>query len=207
MKGGGRELRRVGTMTRKETEHTFGSFRKTLFGVAGLVLAGALHVSAGEIGRAGDNQIRRAAEQAIRINPFLTVFDHVVVDVDGGYVQLRGSVERRHRREAVAAGVARLPGVLGVRNEIDVQSSSPADESLRRRLFESIYYGRVFASNDEPCWQVQIVVDRQRVTLFGDVPRGAGQERIEAIARTLGALAVDTWPEDRQLAQYVSPQD
>ncbi len=207
MKGGGRDLRRVGTMTTKETEHTFGSFRKTLFGVAGLVLAGALHVFAGVIGEAGDDQIRRAAEQAIRSNPFLTVFDHVVVDVDGGYVQLRGSVERRHRREAIAARVARLPGVLGVRNEIDVQSSSPADDSLRRRLFESIYYGGVLAPNDEPCWQVQIVVDRQRVILFGDVPRGAGQERIEAIARNLGALAVDTRPEDRQLAQYVSPED
>ncbi len=194
-------------MTRKETEHTFGSFRKILFAVAGLVLAGVVPVSAGEIGQAGDGQIRRAAERAIRINPFLTVFDHVVVDVDGGYVQLRGSVERRHRREAAAAGVARLPGVLGVRNEIEVQSSSPVDESLRRRLFESIYYGGVLAPNDEPCWQVQIVVDRQRVTLFGEVPRGAGQERIEAIARNLGALAVDTWPEHRQLAQHVSPQD
>lgn len=194
-------------MTRKETKQTFGSIRKAWFGVAGLVLAGALQVSAGEIAQAGDDQIRRAAERAIRTNPFLTVFDHVVVDVDGGYVRLRGSVERRHRREAVAAGVVRLPGVVGVRNEIEVQSSSPADESLRRRLFESIYYGDVLAPNDEPWWQVQIVVDRQRVTLFGDVPRGAGQERIEAIARNLGALAIDARSEDRQLAQNAVPRD
>lgn len=194
-------------MTRKETKQTFGSIRKAWFGVAGLVLAGALQVSAGEIAQAGDDQIRRAAERAIRTNPFLTVFDHVVVDVDGGYVRLRGSVERRHRREAVAAGVVRLPGVVGVRNEIEVQSSSPADESLRRQLFESIYYGDVLAPNDEPWWQVQIVVDRQRVTLFGDLPRGAGQERIKAIARNLGALAIDARSEDGQLAQNAVPRD
>ena len=114
-------------------------------GVAGLVLAGALHVSAGVTAAAGDHQIREAAEQAIRINPFLTAFDHVVVDMDGGYIRLRGSVERRHRREAVASAVARLAGGRGVRNEIEVQLSSPADEWLRRRLFESIYYGDVLA--------------------------------------------------------------
>jgi osmotically-inducible protein OsmY len=195
MKGGGRDLRREGMMTRKETKHAFGSFLKTLFGFGGLMLAGALHMSAGEIGQAGDDQIRRAAERAVRTNPFLTVFDHVIVDVDGGYVQLRGSVERRHRREAVAAVVARLPGVVGLRNEIDVQSSSPADVSLRRRLFESIYYGGVLAANAEPEWQVRIVVDGERVTLFGDVPSSAGLERLEAVARNAGALAVDVRPE------------
>jgi BON domain len=194
-------------MTRKETKHAFGSLGKTLFGLAGLVLAGALHVSADEIGQAGDDQIRRAAERAVRTSPFLTVFDHVVVDVEGGYVQLRGSVERAHRREAVAAGVARLPGVVGVRNAIDVQSSSPTDDSLRRRLFESIYYGGVLAANAEPEWQVRIVVDGGRVTLFGDVPRGAGQERLEAIARSAGALVVDLRPEDRQLAYCAAVQD
>ena len=184
------------------TKQMVGSFRKILAGVGGLVLAGAVHVSASEIGQPGDDQIRRAAERAIRTNPFLTVFDHVVVDVEGGYVQLRGSVEWPHRREAAAAGVARLQGVLGVRNEIDVQSSSPADVSLRRRLFESIYYGGVLAANAEPEWQVRIVVDGGRVTLFGDLPRGAGAERLEAIVRDAGALAVDMRPEDRQFAYY-----
>jgi osmotically-inducible protein OsmY len=178
-------------MTTKQTTKTFGSIWKAWLVVAVLVLAGAPHISAGVIGETCDDQIRRAAEQAIRINPFLTVFDHVVVDVNGGHVRVLGSVERRHRREAVAAGVARLPGVLDVRNEIDVQSQSPADQSLRRRLFESIYYGHVLAPNHTPCWQVQIVVDRERVTLFGDVPRGAEQERIAAIARNLGARAID----------------
>ena len=194
-------------MTRKETGHTVGSSGKTLFAVAGLVLAGALHLSAGEIGQPSDDQLRRAAERAVRTNPLLTVFDHVVVDVDGGYVYLRGSVERRHRREAVTAGVARLPGVVGVRTEIEVQSSSPADGSLRRRLFESIYYGGVLAANAEPEWQVRIVVDQERVTLFGDVPRGVARKRLEALARDAGALAVDLQPEDRPLVHYASARD
>ena len=188
-------------MTRNGTKQAFGSLGKSLAGVAGLVLAGGLARLRGRDRGGGRRPDRKAAEQAIRINPFLTAFDHVVVDVDGGYIRLHGSVERRHRREAVATAVARLAGVLGVRNEIELQSSSPADEWLRRRLFESIYYGGVLASHDEPWWQVKIVVDQQRVTLFGDVPRGAGQARIEAIARNLGALAIDVRSGDRELAQ------
>ena len=194
-------------MMTKQTTHTLASSGKAWFGVAGWVLAGALQVSAGETQQAGDDQLRRAAERAIRTNAFLTVFDHVVVDVDGGYVQLRGSVERRYRREAAAAGVARVPGVVGVRNEIEVQSSSPADESLRRRLFERIYYSGVLAANADPEWQVRIVVDQQRVTLFGAVPRGAGQQRLEAVARNAGVQAVEMRPEDRQLAYYAPARD
>ena len=59
-------------MTRKETKHDVSDpLGRSWFGVVGLVLAGALHVYAGEIGQAGDEQIREAAERAIRIESIL----------------------------------------------------------------------------------------------------------------------------------------
>ena len=66
-------------MTRNGTKRPFGSLRKSLAGVAGLVLAGALQVSADVTAAAGDDQIREAAEQVIRINPVLTAFENVEV--------------------------------------------------------------------------------------------------------------------------------
>ena len=178
-------------MKTKQTKQPAGSFSKGLFGVAGLVLAGALHVSAGEIGQTGDDHLRRAAEEAVRTNPFLGVFDYVSVDVDGGHVRLRGSVEQRLRREAAAARIAQLPGVLDVRNEIDVQSSAPEDVSLRRRLFERLYYGAGMPGGQRPEWPVRILVSDGRVTLAGEVGSSNEGERLEAMARSVGAQFVE----------------
>lgn len=154
----------------KQTEPAAGSF-KTWFGIAGLVLAGSLHVSADEIGQAEDEQLRRAAQESIRTNPYLGVFDQVPVDVDDGRVRLWGSVEQRCRREAAAARVARLAGVLEVRNEIEVQSSSPEDVMLRRRLFERLYYGGAVEGSQRLEWPVRILVSDGRWRATRPAPR------------------------------------
>ena len=178
-------------MKTKQTKQPAGSFGKGLFVVAGLVLVGSLRVSAGEIGQAGDDHLRRAAEEAVRTNPFLGVFDYVSVDVDGGRVRLRGSVEQRLRREKAAARIAQLPGVLEVRNEIEVQSSAPGDVSLRRRLFETLYYGAGMPSGQRPEWPVRILVSDGRVTLAGEVGSSAEREALEAMALRAGAQFVE----------------
>ena len=136
---------------------------------AGLVLAGTLHASAGEIGQAADAALRRAAEAAIRTNPHLGVFDHVLADVEGGRVRLSGSVEQRDRREAAADRVAQLPGVREVQNDIQVQSSAPGDVALRRRLFESLYGSGAIPASQSPEWAVRILVSNGHVTLAGEV--------------------------------------
>ena len=160
-----------------------------MFGVAGLVLAGTLHASAGEIGSAGDAALRRAAEAAVRTNPYLGVFDHVVVDVEGGRIRLSGSVEQRHRRDAAANRVAQLPGVLEIQNDIEVQSSAPEDVSLRRRLFESFYFGGAIPASQSPEWAVRILVSNGHVTLASEVP-GIDYERLQAMAWSAGARSV-----------------
>ena len=156
--------------------------------VAGLVLAGTLHASADEIGQAGDAALRRAAEAAIRTNPYLGVFDHVLVDVVSGRVRLSGSVEQRDRREAAAARVAQLPGVLDVLNDIEVQPSAPGDVALRQRLFESLYGGGEIVASRSPEWAVRILVSNGHVTLAGAVA-SIDVERLQAMWRA-GARSV-----------------
>ena len=168
------------------------SFEKSWLGIAGLVLAGTLQASAGDIQRSSDDQLRRAAEEAVRTNPFLGVFDQVLVEVDGGQVRLWGSVEQRCRREKAAASVARLSGVLEVQNDIEVQSSAPDDVMLRRRLFERLYYGGGFVDSDRPEWPVRILVSHGRVTLAGEITDSADRERLEAMAQSAGARFVET---------------
>jgi osmotically-inducible protein OsmY len=176
-----------------------GSFRKSGFGIAGLVLAGALQAYSGEFATS-DTELRRAAEDSLRTNPYLGVFDHVLVDIHNGRVRLQGSVELPHRRQAAAARVAKLPGVIEVWNDIEVQSSAPADVQLRRRLFERLYYGGGIEPSPHPEFPVRILVSDGRVTLAGAVASSADSARLEAMAWDAGAGFV----ENRLKAQHTS---
>ena len=46
----------------------------------------------------------------------------VTADVDGGLVTLHGLVERVYQKSSAEATVRRVPGVIGVRNEIAVRT-------------------------------------------------------------------------------------
>jgi hypothetical protein len=162
-----------------------------LVAVVGLALAGAVQAAAAGIPQADDDPLRRAAQAVVRTSAHLGVFDHVVADVDGGRVWLRGSVEWRQRGESVAAQVAALPGIVEVVNEIEVQSSAPEDVRLRRLLFERIYYGGGIPTDPQPRWPVRILVAEGRVTLAGELPEGVEVARLAAMAREAGALSVD----------------
>ena len=178
--------------TPKRSIQAAGSFRQSFVGIAGmLMMTGTLHAFAGEIAAAGDEKLRRAAEEAVRTDPFLGVFDQVFVEVEGGHLRLSGSVEQACRREAAAARVARLSGVLDVRNDIEVQSSAPADVMLRRRLFERLYYGGVIEASSRPDWPVRILVSDGRVTLAGELTGDVDRDRLEAIAWNSGARFVE----------------
>ena len=82
--------------------------------------------------------------------------------------------------------------MLDVRNEIEVQSSAPGDVSLRRRLFERLYYhGAGIPGGQRPEWPVRILVSDGRVTLAGEVASSAERERLEAMAWGAGAQFVE----------------
>jgi osmotically-inducible protein OsmY len=178
-------------MRTSQARRRAGFLGNSVFSFAGLVLAGALHASAAEPS-AGDVRLRRAVEDAVRTNPYLGVFDHVVADVQDGRVHLQGSVELPHRRQAAAARVAKLPGVLEVTNDIQVQSAAPADRQRRRRLFERLYYGGGIPGSSEPEWPVRILVSDGGVTLAGFVPSGPDRERLMLLAADAGATFVES---------------
>ena len=85
--------------------------------------------------------------------------------------------------------MAQLPGVLEVQNEIEVQSSTPEDVALRRRLFETLYFGGALPASQRPEWAVRILVSNGHVTLAGEVAN-LDHERLQAMAWSTGARSV-----------------
>ena len=56
----------------------------------------------------------------------------VSTKVDGGWVTLQGVVERAYQRSCAEADVRRVPGVIGVQNEIAVRA---IEESSQRAFY------------------------------------------------------------------------
>ena len=138
--------------------------------------------------------IQKDVRSAILRYPHYTVFDSVEFAVADGVVLLRGSVRQPWRRSDIDSRVTRIAGIREIQNEIDVQSLSFFDDSLRRQLYRRIY-GSVdavmgtFASVANP--PVRIVVDKGKVTLTGSVSSPVQQAVLGNIARQTLAFDVD----------------
>jgi len=53
--------------------------------------------------------------------------DVVTAEIEGGWVTLRGTVQRPYQRSSAEADVRRLPDVIGVKNEIVVRPLAQID--------------------------------------------------------------------------------
>jgi len=139
-----------------------------------------------------DSEIRKDVVDQILSYPWYTVYDSIGADVDNGFVLLRGSVNQPYRKTDIEQRIAGIPGVKGMKSQIEVQSVSGFDDSLRRQLVRRIYGDERFvqyASWANP--PIRIVVDRGRVTLTGYVNSPVEQQLVGNIARGTLAFAVD----------------
>jgi osmotically-inducible protein OsmY len=74
----------------------------------------------------GDRQIAEAAVRVLRWNRLLP--DDIEVEVDHGFVTLRGEVDWRYQRDAAKRAVRYLVGVTGVANQIQIKSDADEPE-------------------------------------------------------------------------------
>jgi hypothetical protein len=65
-----------------------------------------------------------------------------------------------------------------------VQSSASEDVSLRRRLFELLYYGGAIEGGPRAEWPVRILVSDGRVSLAVAAAGSVEPERLQALARS-----------------------
>jgi osmotically-inducible protein OsmY len=138
-----------------------------------------------------DAQIFRSVARAVVTYPRFTVFDDVNGSIDHGVVTLTGEVTMPFKATDIAARVARVPGVTGVKNEIKTLPVSFFDDELRHRIARAIYGNSEFwtyASMQNP--PIHIIVDRGKVTLTGVVNNNIDRVLARSLASSFGAFSV-----------------
>ena len=131
------------------------------------------------------------AAAALRACPHYTIFDDVSVHVAGGVARLAGQVTSEDKRRDIAAHLARVPGVRGVLNEIEVLPASDVDAALRVRIAKAIY-GHVsfweYAAMANP--PIHIVVSGGHVRLVGVVRSSVERTLAQTLAAVDGVISV-----------------
>ena len=120
-----------------------------------------------------------------------TIFDDVDVVVKDGIVTLTGDVTMPHKREDIEKRVAKVDGVLQVRNQIKVLPVSLSDDRLRYRIARAIYDNPHFwnyAIGPNP--PIHIIVEHGRVTLTGVVNNDTDRMIARSLAHQFPAMSV-----------------
>ena len=149
--------------------------KSKLFGqvlVAGALLAGSLMAADKMNSNAPrtDADITKSVQHEMLSYPYYGVFDDLSFKVQNGQVALYGEVTQPIKKSDIHNIVAKLPGVEGVSDNIQVLPLSDNDNLLRRQIAASIYrfpslsrYGM----GTHP--SIHIIVDNGHVTLTGVV--------------------------------------
>jgi len=148
---------------------------------AGLVLT-ANTTLAGSIDTRKDFQVLKDVATSVDRYTQFTIFDDVSASVKDGVVTLTGKVTMPYKRDDIEKRVAKVNGVVTVRDQITVLPVSQFDDELRYRIARSIYGHSNFwnyAIMANP--PIHIVVEHGRVTLTGVV----GSEVDRMLARSL----------------------
>lgn len=134
------------------------------------------------VSRASDEEIAAGISRALDGYFYHDVFDWVTATVDGGAVDLLGSVYLPWHRKAIIDRVARVPGVTSIQDHIALQSVG--GDPLRAEAFQAIYGNLAFnewtALGRAP---IHIVVDGGKVTLEGEVRNLVEKRLAESLVR------------------------
>ena len=156
----------------------------------GLVLA-ASTAHAGSIDARKDFQVLKDVATSVDRYTQFTIFDDVSASVKDGVVTLTGKVTMPYKRDDIEKRVAKVNGVVTVRDQITVLPVSQFDDELRYRIARSIYGHSNFwnyAIMANP--PIHIVVEHGRVTLTGVVGSEVDRMLARSLATQFGAFSV-----------------
>jgi hyperosmotically inducible periplasmic protein len=115
-------------------------------------------------------RITKEVRHELLMLPYFGVFDYIAYKVDGSTVTLLGQVVRPTLKSDAENVVKRIEGVEKVDNQIEVLPPSSMDDSIRLRLFHTIYgdpaLERYALGVQKP---IRIIVKNAHVTLEGVV--------------------------------------
>ena len=164
--------------------------KKLTMMAAGLVLMANVALAA-SIDTRKDFQVLKDVATSVERYTRFTIFDDVSASVKDGVVTLTGKVTMPFKRDDIEKRVAKVNGVITVRDEITVLPVSQFDDELRYRIARSIYGHSNFwnyAIMANP--PIHIVVERGRVTLTGVVGSNVDRMLARSLASQFGAFSV-----------------
>ncbi len=120
-----------------------------------------------------------------------TIFDSIDAGIDQGHVVLTGWVTMPYKKTDIERRVAKVDGVVSVKNNIQVVPVSQFDDELRFRIARAIYGNSLFwnygAMANPP---IHIVVVRGHVTLTGVVNSNVERMLARSLATGFGSFGV-----------------
>ena len=138
-----------------------------------------------------DFQVFKDVATSVQRYAQFTIFDDVSASVKDGVVTLAGKVTMPYKRDDIEKRVARVDGVVAVRDNIWVLPVSQFDDQLRLRIARAIYGNSNFWNYGiMPNPPIHIVVENSRVTLTGVVQSDVDRMLARSLATQFGALSV-----------------
>jgi len=146
---------------------------------------------AGSIEPRKDFQVFKDVAASVDRYTQFTIFDDVSASVKDGVVTLTGKVTMPYKRSDIEKRVAKVDGVVTVRDQISVLPVSQFDDELRYRIARSIYgHSNFWNYAIMPNPPIHIVVEHGRVTLTGVVASEVDRMLARSLATQFGALSV-----------------
>jgi hyperosmotically inducible protein len=172
--------------------------KRLMVSAAVLALTGSAAI-AGSIEPRKDFQVFKDVAATVDRYTQFTIFDDVSASVKDGVVTLTGKVTMPYKRSDIEKRVAKVNGVVSVRDQISVLPVSQFDDELRYRIARSIYGNSNFwnyAIMANP--PIHIVVERGRVTLTGRSRHGSRPDAGAIARHAVRRLVRDERAEDRR---------
>src|SRR5438093_13777472 len=115
-------------------------FKQLCSFVATMALTASIaHAASVDVDDRKDFQVFKDVATSVERYTQFTIFDDVSASVKDGVVTLTGKVTMPYKRSDIEKRVAKVNGVLAVRDQITVLPVSPFDDELRYRIARSIY--------------------------------------------------------------------
>jgi len=149
-----------------------GMWERSLIAAALLTFAGVAGAAAQPLGGtpSADNDLAAKVRHEIAMYPRYTIWDDINFRVADGAVELNGDVSQPYKKSDIEKIVRQIPGVVNVKDSIEVLPLSRMDDQLRTRVAQAIYGDGNFtryAMQAVP--PIHIIVDNGHVRLEGVV--------------------------------------
>src|SRR5208337_2266191 len=129
-------------------------------------------------------QIGEQARKEIVTYPWYSIFDNIVLEVQGDRLIVNGQVTQPVKKQDIANFLAHVKGVAELDNNLEVLPTSEYDDSLRQAIARAIYNDPYFIHyGNQALPPIHIIVKNGNVALEGVVASQMDRTKAEMDAR------------------------